>query len=304
MSDCDHVRGKRRLAKPAQHVAARAVPVPRHGLAREISRRGLCSRAQAEAAVRAGRVQVNGRLARDPEQPCAAHTRIDLDGHPALPSARIYLALNKPRGLLTTVRDEQGRDTIYALLADANLPWLAPIGRLDKASEGLLLLSNDSVWAAALTDPARHVPKTYRVQIRGVPDEVALTRMRAGISDRGEHLAVREVALLQSGGRTAWLECVLDEGHNRHLRRLFAGLGFEVLRLLRVAIGPLLLGDLARGAWRVLDAREVAALAAAAGLTASPARAASSPSAGRKSPAAATPARAPPSSGRGSARAR
>lgn len=280
MSDCDPLRDDKRAAKPARDVAAGAAPVSRHGLAREISRRGLCSRTQAAMAIRAGRVCVNGRSVRDPELPCGARARIELDGHPVLPGEHIYLALNKPRGLLTTARDEHGRDTVYALLANAGLPWLAPVGRLDKASEGLLLLTNDSSWAAALIDPVRHVPKTYRVQVRGVPDEAALARMRAGISDNGEHLAVREVALLQSGGRTAWLKCVLDEGRNRHLRRLLAALGFEVLRLLRVAIGPLLLGDLARGAWRVLDAREVTALAAAAGLTASRARATSSPPAG------------------------
>ncbi|MBU6404389.1 MAG: rRNA pseudouridine synthase [Proteobacteria bacterium] len=304
MSDSERLGDDRRAAKPARNAAASAGPAPRRGLAREISRRGLCSRADAATAIRAGRVCVDGRCIRDPEHPCGAHARIEMDGYPVLPGERIYLALNKPRGLLTTARDEHGRDTIYALLADAGLPWLAPVGRLDKASEGLLLVTNDSAWAAALIDPARHVPKTYRVQVRGVPDAAALARMRTGITDNDEHLAVREVALLQSGGRTAWLECVLDEGRNRHLRRLFAALDFEVLRLLRVAIGPQVLGDLARGAWRRLDAREVAALAAAAGLTASRARVASSRLAGRKFPAAAVPARAPSSARRGAPGAR
>jgi 23S rRNA pseudouridine2605 synthase len=292
MSDNVRLRGGRHVIPPSQNVAACAVAVPRRGLAREISRRGLCSRSQATAAIRAGRVCVDGRRIRDPEQPCDRHARIKLDGQSVLSSERVYLALNKPRGLLTTARDEHGRDTVYALLADAGLPWLAPVGRLDKASEGLLLLTNDSAWAAALIDPARHVPKIYRVQVRGVPDATALARMRIGISDNGEHLAMREVVLLQSGGRTAWLECVLDEGRNRHLRRLLAALGFDVLRLLRVAIGPQLLGDLPRGAWRKLDSGEVTALAAAAGFTASRARAVSSASAGRRFPAAAVPARA------------
>ena len=273
-------------------------PAPHHGLAREIARRGVCSRSQAEAAVRAGRVRVSGRICRDVEHACRPDTPISLDAAPVQALARIYIALNKPRGLLTTARDEQGRASVYALLADAVLPWLAPVGRLDKASEGLLLMSNDSAWAAALTDPARHVAKTYHVQVRGVPDAAVLARMRAGVRDGGELLAVHEVQLLRSGGRTAWLECVLHEGRNRHLRRLLQALGFEVLRLLRVAIGPLQLGDLPRGAWRPLSPDEVQALARGAGLTSSPARAAASPAAARRSPPTAADARGRSHAGR------
>ncbi len=283
-------------AKPAAAVRAQ----PRHGLAREISRRGACSRSQAEIAVREGRVRVEGRLVRDPQHACTACTRIEMDAAPVRAARRVYLAMHKPRGILTTARDEHGRDSIYALLQGADLPWLAPLGRLDKASEGLLLLSNDSAWAAALIAPERHVPKTYRVQVRGVPDAAALAAMRSGVTDRGEYLAVAAVTLLRSGGRTAWIECVLEEGRNRHLRRLLAALGFEVVRLLRVAIGPLALGDLPRGAWRPLAATEIAALAAAAGLTASPDCAAPSPAAARKSPAAAARATAPARAARGS----
>ena len=287
------------MRKPAKPVAAVRTQ-PRHGLAREISRRGACSRSQAEIAVREGRVRVEGRLVRNPQHACAAHTYIEMDATPVRAIQRVYVALHKPRGILTTARDERGRDNIYALLQGADLPWLAPLGRLDKASEGLLLMSNDSAWAAALIAPARHVPKTYRVQVRGVPDAAALAAMRSGVTDRGEHLAVAAVTLLRSGGRTAWIECVLEEGRNRHLRRLLAALGFEVLRLLRVAIGPLALGDLPRGAWRPLSAAEVAALAAAAGLTASPDCAAPSPAAVRKSPAAAARATGPARAARGS----
>ncbi len=272
----------------------------RHGLAREIARRGACSRSRAEAAVRAGRVRVEGRPVRDPQWPCLPQTAIELDGMPVLPAPPVYLALNKPRGVVTTARDERGRDALYALLADAALPWVAPVGRLDKASEGLLLLSNDSVWAAALTDPQRHVRKTYHVQVRGVPDAAALAALHAGVHDRGEHLAVASALLLRSGGRTAWLECVLIEGRNRHLRRLLAALGYEVRRLLRVAIGPLALGHLPRGAWRRLGDGEVAALARAAGLTANPGCVASSPAAVRKWPAAAPRARGRSPAGRGS----
>lgn len=247
--------------------ADRDMPVAKpHGLAREISKRGICSRSNAASAVRAGRVRLDGRIVSDPERACTSNSRIELDGAAVEVSHRIYVMLNKPRGLVTTAQDEQGRATVYAAMAGAGLPWLAPVGRLDRASEGLLLLSNDSIWSAALTDPACHVVKTYRLQVRGVPDDAALERMREGVIDRGEHLAVRSATRLQSGGRTTWIECALEEGRNRHLRRLLAALGFEVLRLMRVAIGPIALGDLARGAWRMLEAGEVEALSTAAGL--------------------------------------
>lgn len=245
--------------------ARRPATDPGHGLARVLARRGVCSRSEAERWIVAGRVGVEGRTVRDPERRTRADARITVDGREVTAIAPRYLALNKPRGLITSAADEHGRDTVYALLAAAGLPWLAPVGRLDRASEGLLLMSNDSGWAAALTDPVTHVDKTYRVQVRGVPDMAAMDVMRAGVSDRGERLAVKEVALLRSGGRTAWLEIVLDEGRNRHLRRLLAALGFEVLRLIRVGIGPLALGELGKGCWRELGALEVRALARAAG---------------------------------------
>ncbi len=241
-------------------------PGPGHGLARVLARRGVCSRSEAERWIAAGRVGVEGRTVRDAERRTRADARITVDGREVTAIAPCYLALNKPRGLITSAADEHDRATVYQLLADADLPWLAPVGRLDRASEGLLLMSNDSAWAAALTDPLRHLGKIYRVQVRGVPDAAALAAMHAGVVDRGEHLAVKAATLLRSGGRTAWLEIVLDEGRNRHLRRLLAALGFEVLRLIRVAIGPLALGELGKGRWRELGAAEVRALARAAGL--------------------------------------
>lgn len=239
--------------------------VPVHGLARVLSKRGACSRSRAEALVRDGRVSVDGRAVRDPQFPVAPGAAICLDGAPVEAQARVYLMLNKPRGIVVSAADERGRDTVYGLLDDPALPWVGPAGRLDKASEGLLLVSNDTVWAARITAPATHLPKTYHVQVRGVPDAAVLARMREGVDDAGELLAAREARLLRSGGRTAWLEVVLDEGRNRHIRRLLAALGFEVLRLVRVAVGPLPLGDLAKGAWRHLEAAELAALERAMG---------------------------------------
>lgn len=234
---------------------------PRHGLARVLSKLGACSRSQAERAIREGRVSVDGRVVRDPERPAdPERQRIALDGAPVAASTRLYVALNKPRGIVVSAADERGRDTVYDLLKEAGLPWLGPVGRLDKASEGLLLLSNDSAWAARLTEPRHHVDKTYHVQVDAIPDAAMLERFVQGVTDEGERLAARKAVLLRAGEKNAWLEIVLDEGRNRHIRRLLAAHGIGVLRLVRVAIGGLSLGDLPKGQWRHLQPGEVAAL--------------------------------------------
>jgi 23S rRNA pseudouridine2605 synthase len=233
----------------------------RFGLARVLSKLGVCSRSQAERAVREGRVSVDGRVVLDPERPADPdRQRIFLDGEAVSAAKRVYIAINKPRGVVVSAADEQGRDTVYELLAASGLPWLGPVGRLDKASEGLLLLSNDSVWAAHLTDPRFHVDKTYHVQIDTIPEQLVLDRMIQGIADKNETLAAKRVALLRSGEKNAWLEVVLDEGRNRHIRRLLEAQGIGVLRLIRVAIGNLALGNLTKGQWRHLSAEEVVGL--------------------------------------------
>lgn len=235
--------------------------VPRHGLARVLSKLGVCSRSQAEQAVRAGRVEVDGRRVLDPERPSdASRESIRLDGVIVGEAARVYVVLNKPRGVVVSAADERGRETVYQLLADAGLPWLGPVGRLDRASEGLLLLSNDTLWAASLTEPKQHVDKTYHVQIDRRPDGLLLEKLRAGVVDEGERLAARSVTVLRQGEKNAWLEIVLDEGRNRHIRRLLAAHDIGVLRLIRVAIGALPLGELPKGQWRHLTAAEVSAL--------------------------------------------
>ena len=141
------------------------------GLARVLSKLGYCSRSQAAEMIRAGRVQLNGAVKRDPETPVTVEKdRIAVDGDRVEANDQIYLMMNKPRGLVTTASDEKGRETVYSLLAGAKLPWVAPVGRLDKASEGLLLLSNDSAWGARIAAPETHLPKTYHVQIAAVTD--------------------------------------------------------------------------------------------------------------------------------------
>jgi 23S rRNA pseudouridine2605 synthase len=236
-------------------------PLKKVGLARALSKLGYCSRSRAAELIAAGRVKWNGAVRRDPQTPVhLGKDRIEIDGQPLAETSRIYLALNKPRGIVTTAADEKGRDTVYAFLPEG-LPWIAPVGRLDKASEGLLLLTNDSEWAARITAPETHLDKTYHVQIRAIPDEALLPVMRKGIrASDGAFLSVKDIRILRQGEQDSWIEIVLDEGKNRHIRRMFEALKIEVSRLVRVAIGPLPLGDLPKGTTRALEPQEKQAL--------------------------------------------
>lgn len=233
-------------------------------LARALSKLGYCSRTEAEALIGAGRVTVNGRVAASGAKRVEmGRDRIEVDGKPVSAEEKVYLMLNKPRGLVTTARDEKGRATVYACLEGAALPKVSPVGRLDKASEGLLLFTNDTRWAARILDPDSGPDKTYHVQVAAIPDEAMLRYMERGVrAADGEELAVKSARLLRSGSRNAWIEVVLDEGRNRQIRRILDALNVEVLRLLRVAVGPLALGTLAKGKWRRLSAAERDALTA------------------------------------------
>ena len=227
------------------------------GLARALSKAGYCSRSRAAELIRAGRVKWNGTVRRNPETPVHPEKdRIEIDGQLLRFALKIYLALNKPRGVVTTAADENGRETVYGLLPPG-LPWLAPVGRLDKASEGLLLLTNDSDWAARITAPETHLDKTYHVQIEAIADDALLGEMRKEIrASDGEYLRVKKISVLRQGERHSWLEIILDEGKNRHIRRMVEHFKIEVLRLVRVAIGPLVLGDLPKGETRALEQEE------------------------------------------------
>jgi 23S rRNA pseudouridine2605 synthase len=249
-------------------------PRRRVGLARALSKLGVCSRSEAFSKIRAGGVRLNGSVIRDPEFPVdLGRDQIDTAEGTARAVGRVYLMLNKPRGLLTTTHDEKGRSTVFECLVPefqaqaasdgrGPLPRLVAVGRLDKASEGMLLFSNDTAWADAITAPSTHIDKTYHVQIGSVPDESLLLRIREGAVHDGERLTAKRAQFLRAGDRHGWVEIVLDEGRNRHIRRLLAALGVDVLRLVRVAMGPLLLGPLPKGHWRHLLPHEIAALGA------------------------------------------
>ena len=230
----------------------------RTGLARALSKLGVCSRSEATLRIRSGEVRVNGAVVRDPQHWVElGRDRIEAGDRPVQAARRIYVALNKPRGLVTTASDEKGRDTVFRCFEGSGLPFLSPVGRLDQASEGLLLFTNDSAWASRITDPAQHLDKVYHVQIDSLPDEGLLQRMTEGVLVDGVRLRARQVAVVRRGEKNSWIEVVLDEGKNRHIRRLLKELGIEVLRLIRVAIGLLKLGDLTKGQWRHLTEAEV-----------------------------------------------
>jgi 23S rRNA pseudouridine2605 synthase len=238
----------------------------RIGLARALSKLGYCSRSQAAELIRQGQVSLNGAIRRDPEMPIRLeHDRIVVDGRAVEPQKKIYLMMNKPRGIISTASDEKGRETVYSVLTKsglaADLPWIAPVGRLDKASEGLLLLTNDSEWGARIAAPETHLDKTYHVQIATVANDAFLSTLVRGVREKGgEVLRAKSARLLRSGQKNCWLEIVLDEGKNRQIRRMMEILGIEVMRLVRVAIGPLQLGRLPKGACRRLTGEEKCSL--------------------------------------------
>jgi 23S rRNA pseudouridine2605 synthase len=228
----------------------------RIGLARALSKLGYCSRSQASDLIRAGRVRLNGALRHDPDTPVhLERDRIVVDGAALRAESKVYLMLNKRRGQVTTAADEHDRETVYASLP-AGLPWVAPVGRLDKASEGLLLFTNDSEWLARVLAPQTHLDKTYHVQVKGRV-EAALPEVTApAMTGSGDSLRAKAARILRRGERNTWLEVVLDEGKNRQIRRMLAHFGIEVQRLVRVAIGPLELGKLSKGAFRLLTSDE------------------------------------------------
>ena len=247
--------------RPGRKPPSKPDPSRKIGLARALSKLGYCSRQQAFELIRQGKVRLNGNTPKNPETPVRLGTdRIEVEGRAIKPAEKIYLMLNKPRRIIITADDEQGRDTVYSLLP-LDLSWLAPVGRLDKASEGLLLFTNDSEWNARITNPASHFEKTYHVQIAAVADSHLIESLERGVETEGnELLRCKRASVLRTGEKNSWLEIVLDEGKNRHIRRMLKNLGVDVLRLVRVSIGPLALGVLKKGEYRTLTAAEKKAL--------------------------------------------
>jgi 23S rRNA pseudouridine2605 synthase len=250
-------------------VKPRAAALPRRvvSLARALSKFGVCSRSEARGMVEAGRVRVGGQVVSTPDHRIdPRHDRVTVDDQPVGDlTERLVVALHKPAGYVTTRVDPGGRATVYELLADVGR-WVFPVGRLDRDTSGLLILTNDHRLGERLTDPVHHVRKTYHVKVRGLPDAEALRALRTGITlpDGDVTRPARVRVLGASRGGSVWIEIVLTEGKNRQVRRMCANVGHDVEELVRVAVGALDLGDLAPGEWRQLSAAEVARLAAPA----------------------------------------
>ena len=229
---------------------------PLKTLERVLSKAGVGSRVEARGWIAAGRVQVNGAVVRDPDQWVDLELdRVAFDGQPLVARERVYLLLHKPAGYLTTYRDRDGRPTVYDLIADVGT-FLSPVGRLDLATSGLLLMTNDNAFAERVTNPASHVPKTYRVEASVPLTDEQLERLRMGIELSDGPTRPAEVA--RTGDSS--FEITLTEGRNRQVRRMVEALDARVLTLVRVRIGGIAIGDLPIGTWRMLTPAEAGAL--------------------------------------------
>ena len=233
-------------------------------LDRVLSRLGLASRTTAREAIRAGRLRVNGRVVRDPE--CWVDPERDtvlLDGRRIKPARKIYLLFYKPKGVITSHGDPAGRKTIYDYLGTTGEGgrWVAPVGRLDKDTSGLLLLTNDTEFADFVTSPESEVPKTYLAKINGLASDATVARLAAGVEmKRGDLARPLSVRRVEDRGKYTWLEIVLTEGKNREVRRMIEAVGYKVLKLVRTRIGSLTLEGLEVGKWRALTGAELNAL--------------------------------------------
>ena len=233
---------------------------PLKTLERVLSKAGVGSRVDARSWIHAGRVKVNGRITRNPDQWIdMKRDRVLFDGKPLVARERIYLLLYKPPGYLTTYKDPEGRPTVYDLIADAGT-FLSPVGRLDLDTSGLLLMTNDNQFAERVTNPNSHVPKTYLVKASAVLTDTQLQQLRDGIELADGPTRPALVTRLRDSGKYTHFEITLTEGRNRQVRRMVEALEAKVLKLVRVRIGHIAIGRLPIGKWRLLTAAEVASL--------------------------------------------
>jgi 23S rRNA pseudouridine2605 synthase len=233
-------------------------------LERVFSKAGMGSRTDARSWIGAGRVRVNGQVVRNPDHWVdAAIDRVTLDGKPLRAAKKTYILLYKPKKYLTTWRDPEGRPTVYDLMTSAG-KWLSPVGRLDLDTSGLLLLTNDTDFAELLTNPQHKVPKTYQMKTATKISDQQIETLRQGVPLSDGPTRPADVRRLRESEKYTFLEMTITEGRNRQVRRMVEAIGSKVLKLVRVAIGPVRIGDLQIGKWRELEEHEVRALMAGA----------------------------------------
>ncbi len=225
---------------------------------------GIASRRKCEEMIEQGLVKVNGETAHIGDKVNPKKDKVSVRGRKiSVQDNMIYIVLHKPRGYITTMQDEQGRKCVAELVQDVGVR-IYPVGRLDRESEGMLLMTNDGAFSNAMTHPTRHVPKTYRVTIRPTITDEQIAAFQDGIEIDGRMTAPANIRVIDKSECRVVVEVILYEGRNRQIRRMFEELGIEVARLKRTAVGSIKLGMLPQGKWRELDEDEVRKLMIAA----------------------------------------
>ena len=226
-----------------------------------LSKAGLGSRTEARKWIGAGRVKVNGRLIQSPDHWVDfARDKVTLDDRLVEAGKQIYLLLYKPTGYLTTFKDPEGRPTVYDLIQDTGR-WVVPVGRLDQDTSGLLLMTSDTQFAERVTNPDYKVPKTYLVKASTLLTDEQLQQLRAGVVLSDGPTQPAQVKRVRDSAKYSFIEITIHEGRNRQVRRMIEAIGSKVLKLVRVQIGGLRIGDLPIGRYRELTSAEVAMLA-------------------------------------------
>jgi 23S rRNA pseudouridine2605 synthase len=251
------VKSKLARKKPLKTPPQTPHKIPLKTLDRALSKAGLGSRTEARQWIGAGRVKVNGKRVESPDRWVdLARDKITLDDRPVKPGKKIYLLLYKPTGYITTFKDPEGRPTIYDLIEDAGR-WVVPVGRLDRDTSGLLLLTNDTQFAERVTNPDYKVPKTYLVKTSTLVNDSELEQLRAGVLLSDGPTKPAEVKRVRDSAKYTFLEMTIAEGRNRQVRRMIEAVGSKVLKLVRIQIGVLRIGDLPIGKYRELTREEV-----------------------------------------------
>jgi 23S rRNA pseudouridine2605 synthase len=233
---------------------------PLKTLERVFSKRGIGSRTDARSWIGAGKVRVNGKIVKNPDQWVdLERDRITLDGKPLQNAAKIYTLLYKPKGYLTSYGDPDGRPTVYDLIGDVGA-WLSPVGRLDLDTSGLLIMTNDTAFAERITNPEHKVAKTYLLKASTPISDAQMEQLRGGVTLSDGPTRPAEVSRVRDTGKYSFLEITISEGRNRQVRRMLEAVDSKVLKLVRTGIGPLRIGELPIGKWRMLSAEEIAAL--------------------------------------------